>query len=107
MSKYYKCDICGKELSYGVGETARGLIWGKVQPAGPGVNAHVVYKEKSEDFFLEDVCPDCMAKIMEYIPIIRLFKRGITIEEINILLFSNNKEERDKIYIKYKEESKC
>lgn len=95
MSKFYKCDICGKELSYGVGETARGLIWGKVQPAGPGVNAHVVYKKESEDFFLEDVCPDCMEKIME------------KVEEIKNTLEIKRPRVSYKKYYDQKGESKC
>lgn len=102
MSKFYKCDICGKELSYGVGETARGLMWGKVQPAGPGVNAHVVYKKESEDFFLEDVCPDCMEKIIEYIKNMN--------NESQDMITRKNIEEFDKLKIeklKEREELKC
>lgn len=67
MSTFRKCDICKKEISYGVDEKARGLIWGKYYPPRPGVKPHVAYIEKEEDIKLDDVCPDCMDKIMETI----------------------------------------
>lgn len=67
MSKFYKCDVCGKEISYGVGDKARGLMWGGYSPAGPGTNAYVSYKKNSEDILLEDVCPECMDKVMKHI----------------------------------------
>ena len=103
--KINKCDICGKELSYGVGETARGLIWGKVQPAGPGVNAHVVYKKESQnkddfkdykDFFLEDVCPACMAKLISCIEYIQ------DNQDVDYIHFCDGRKEA----AYYKEESK-
>ena len=83
MSKFYKCDVCGKEISYGIGEKARGLIWGEVQQAGPGTKAHINYQNEKDkgyekdfkDVFYEDVCPCCMGQIVGLVDFIQ--KRGL------------------------------
>lgn len=65
MSMLRKCDICGKDIILGVGDKARGLIWGKYNPPGPGQKPLVIYIGDKKDIKFDDVCEDCMEKIME------------------------------------------
>lgn len=76
MSKFYKCDICGKEISYGVGDKARGLIYGPYIPAIAGQKACVTYTENSDDIEFKDVCSDCMSRIIRYIECINKHPDG-------------------------------
>lgn len=67
MSMIRKCDVCGKDIVLGVEEKAKGLIWGEYRPAQNGKRPCVTYIRDEEDIKLDDVCQDCMDKIVEKI----------------------------------------
>ena len=67
MSLIRKCDVCKKEIVYGIDEKARGLVWGQYKPDEAGKKPFIFYSKNDKDILLEDVCPECMEKIMEYI----------------------------------------
>ena len=120
MSMVRKCDVCGQEINYGeygVKGKAKGLIWGEYRPAQNGKRPCVTYIRDEEDIKLDDVCQDCMEKIMEYVDLIKYLSK-LDIEKMDDdilkLCWSNDENEKEKIRSKYKkmfdidkEVSKC